>query len=189
MDAEYSRGLGGDPVDVIASIFERQKAFAEHAFDQLHDEGFFRVLDPGLNSVAVIARHMAGNLASRWTDFLITDGEKPTRDRDAELAVLDPVPDERAVVRAEVMRDWRAGWSVLFDTLASLSADDLKKTVLIRSKPHTAFAAALRQIDHYSFHVGQINIIARQIVGTDRWHWFTVAPGGTAELNRRLMGS
>lgn len=188
MDAEYAKGLGGDSVAVIAAIFERQKAFAEHAFDQLDDEGFFQILAPGLNSVAVIARHVAGNLASRWTDFLTTDGEKPTRDRDAELAVLAPDAAARSALRAGINRDWEAGWATLFATLGTLSANDLERTVLIRSKPHTALAAALRQIDHYSFHVGQINIIARQIVGTANWRWFTVPPGGTGELNKRLMG-
>ncbi|MEO0631910.1 MAG: DUF1572 family protein [Planctomycetota bacterium] len=188
MDAEFAKGLGGDPVAVIGAIFERQKAFAEHAFEQLDDEGFFKVLAPGLNSVAVIARHIASNLASRWTDFLTTDGEKSTRNRDAELAALAPDAASRSAIRAGVMRDWEAGWATLFATLDTLSANDLERTVLIRSKPHSAFAAALRQIDHYSFHVGQINIIARQIVGTANWHWFTVPPGGTAALNSRLMG-
>ncbi|MEO1585578.1 MAG: DUF1572 family protein [Planctomycetota bacterium] len=188
MDAEYAKGLGGDPTAVIAAIFERQKAFAEHAFDQLDDAGFFRILAPGLNSVAIIARHVAGNLTSRWTDFLTTDGEKPTRNRDAELTALDPEAGARSAIRVGIMRDWEAGWSTLFATLGTLSANDLNRTVLIRSKPHTAFAAALRQVDHYSFHAGQINMIARQIVGTHNWQWFTVPPGGSGELNRRLMG-
>lgn len=180
----YESELPLDTLAVWRQIFDRQRAFAEHAFGQLDDAGFFRVLAPGLNSVAVIANHVAGNLHSRFTDFLTTDGEKPDRDRDSEFVVPDPSP----AARAEIMRRWDAGWATLFTTLDSLTPDDLSRTVLIRAVPHPVHAAVLRQLDHYSFHVGQINVIARQIVGTDRWKWFTLPPGGTKAFNERLMG-
>ncbi len=184
MSHTYESAPPSDSLALWRSIFERQKAFAEHAFGQLDDGGFFRVIAPGLNSVAVIANHMAGNMRSRFTDFLTSDGEKPDRDRDSEFASLDA----STATRATVMDRWDAGWATLFGTLEALGPDDLARTVTIRSVPHTVNAAVLRQIDHYSFHVGQINVIARQVVGTDRWSWFTLPPGGTAEFNRRLMG-
>lgn len=184
--AKYSfeHELPADLLMICRQLFDRQKAFAEHAFTQLDDEGFFRVLAPGLNSVAVIANHIAGNLRSRFTDFLTTDGEKPDRDRDAEF--MPPQPS--AAARAEIMARWDAGWSTLFATLDALTPADLHRTVLIRAVPHPVHAAMLRQIDHYAFHVGQINILARMIVGTENWKWFTLPPGGTKAFNERLMG-
>lgn len=184
MSHAYDTALPSDTVEVWRQIFTRQRSFAEHAFTQLDDEGFFRVLAPGLNSVAVIANHLAGNLRSRFTDFLTTDGEKPDRDRDAEF--IPPQPS--AAARAEIMARWDAGWSTLFTTLNALTPADLHRTVLIRAVPHPVHAAILRQIDHYSFHIGQINILARMIVGTEHWKWFTLPPGGTKAFNERLMG-
>lgn len=180
----YDQPLPSDVIAVWREVFARQKAFAEHAFAQLDDEGFFRVLAPGLNSVAVIANHVAGNLRSRFTDFLTTDGEKPDRDRDSEFVVPEPSPQARAAVMAR----WDAGWSALFATLDALTPADLHRTVLIRAVPHPVHAAVLRQIDHYAFHVGQINVIARMVVGTEHWKWFTIPPGGTRAFNERLMG-
>lgn len=184
MNHAYDSALPTDSVEVWRHVFTRQKAFAKHAFTQLDDEGFFRVLAPGLNSVAVIANHLAGNLRSRFTDFLTTDGEKPDRDRDAEF--IPPQPS--AAARAEIMARWDAGWSTLFATLNALTPADLHRTVLIRAVPHPVHAAMLRQIDHYAFHVGQINILARMIVGTEYWKWFTLPPGGTKAFNESLMG-
>lgn len=170
------------------AVFTRQKAFAEHAFNQLDDPAFFRALAPGLNPVAVIARHMAGNLLSRWTNFLTTDGEKQTRDRDAELAPYpaDMTPPQRAATRAQVMADWDRGWAALFAALDSLTEADLARTVTIRTVEHSVALAIMRQLDHYAFHVGQINTIARALVGTDNWKWFTLPPGTTAAFNAEL---
>ncbi len=184
MDTRFTTALPSDLLPAIHALFTRQRSFAEHAFTQLDDEAFFRVLAPGLNSVGVIANHIAGNLRSRFTDFLTTDGEKPDRDRDAEL--IPPQPS--AAARAKVMARWDAGWSTLFATLDALTPDDLHRTVLIRAVPHPVHAAILRQIDHYAFHVGQINILARMMVGTEHWKWFTLPPGGTKAFNERLMG-
>ncbi len=170
------------------AVFTRQKAFAEHAFAQLDDAQFFTAIAPGLNSVAVIARHMTGNLLSRWTDFLTTDGEKDSRDRDAELApfAADMTPRQQSVERHQIMLDWDLGWVCLFMTLASLTEADLARTVTIRTVEHSVSLAIMRQLDHYAFHVGQINTIARALVGTDNWKWFTLPPGATAEFNKKL---
>jgi len=184
----YQAPLPNDMIAVWKQLFERQRAFAMHAFDQLDDEQFFAILAPGLNSCAIIANHLAGNMLSRWTDFLTTDGEKPTRDRDHEF---DPptvhTADERAKIRAQIMQRLDQGWSVLFEALGSLTQADLSKTITIRTVEHPVHAAVLRQIDHYSFHIGQINIIARQLVGTEHWTWFTLAPGATKAFNQSLM--
>ncbi len=187
-EAGYESGLAGDLVSTWRAVFERQRAFAEHAFEQLDDERFFAVVAPGLNSVAVIARHMGGNMLSRWTDFLTTDGEKDTRDRDAELAPFAPsmTPEQRREARARVMDVWARGWAALLAALDGLTEADLSRTVTIRGAPHAVHAAIARQLDHYAFHVGQINVIARQLVGTDRWVWFTLPPGGTREFNERM---
>lgn len=185
MNHSYGDVLPEDMLQVWIQIFERQKAFGEHAFDQLADEQFFAVLAPGLNSCAIIANHIAGNQISRWTDFLTTDGEKPTRDRDTEF---DPPANHSPEERAKIMARWERGWAALFGTLDSLTVDDLSKIVKIRGVDHPVHAAVLRQIDHSSFHIGQINIIARQLVGTENWQWFTLAPGATKAFNKELMG-
>jgi hypothetical protein len=184
-NTQYATPLPNDLIAVWISVFERQKAFGEHAFKQLSDDQFFTVLTPGLNSCAIIANHLAGNMISRFTDFLTTDGEKPNRDRDSEFdAPSTHTPEERA----RIMARWEQGWGVLLGTLGSLTMDDIGKTVTIRSVPHPVHAAIARQLDHYSFHIGQINIIVRQLVGTDRWQWFTLPPGGTRAFNDKLMG-
>jgi len=185
MSSDFTSPLPSSAVAVWRQVFDRQKAFGEHAFNQLSDEQFFAILAPGLNSCAIIANHIAGNQKSRWTDFLTTDGEKPTRDRDSEF---DPPARHTAEERARIMVRWEQGWATLFGTLDSLTDDDLSKIVKIRGVDHPVHAAVARQIDHYSFHIGQINIIARQLVGTDKWQWFTLAPGATKAFNKELMG-
>ncbi|RMH10386.1 MAG: DUF1572 domain-containing protein [Planctomycetota bacterium] len=175
-----------DPIASARAVFARQRAFAEHALDQLSDQQFFTVLAPGLNSAAVLVRHMAGNMLSRWSAFLTTDGEKPTRDRDAELAPLCPPEQEQARVRAQLMQQWQQGWETLFDAIEGLTEADLLRTVTIRTVKHSVALALARQLDHYAFHIGQLNIIARALVGTDRWEWFTLPPGGTKAFNAAL---
>ncbi|MGV6814319.1 MAG: DUF1572 family protein [Phycisphaerales bacterium] len=184
-NTQYTNPLPSDTIALWCQVFTRQRAFAMHAFDQLDDAQFFTILAPGLNSCAIIANHLAGNMLSRWTDFLTTDGEKPTRDRDHEF---EHPTQHTADERAKIMARFDDGWQVLFNTLEALMPEDLGKVITIRSVEHTVNAAVIRQIDHYSFHIGQINIIARQLVGTDRWQWFTLAPGATKAFNRQLMG-
>ncbi|MBX3323428.1 MAG: DUF1572 family protein [Phycisphaeraceae bacterium] len=186
MDAaasHYATPLPDDLIAVWRQVFERQQAFAEHAMKQLDDEGFFRAPGPGMNSIAIIVQHMAGNMLSRWTDFLTTDGEKPSRDRDAEFIAPEPTSSSRAALMAR----WNTGWAALSATLDALTPADLGRIVPIRSVPHPVHAAIARQLDHYAYHVGQINLIARLIVGTDRWQWFTIAPGATSAFNAKLF--
>jgi len=182
---QYQSPLPSDTIAVWKGVFQRQRAFALHAFDQLDDEQFFAIHAPGLNSCAIIANHLAGNMRSRWRDFLTTDGEKPDRDRDTEF---DPPAPHTAEERAKIMERFERGWSTLFETLDHLTPADLNKVVKIRTVDHPVHAAIVRQIDHYSFHIGQINIIARQLVGTENWNWFTLAPGATKAFNAKLMG-
>ncbi|MDF1869436.1 MAG: DUF1572 family protein [Phycisphaerales bacterium] len=184
-NSQYTKPIPSDSISVWKQVFERQKSFGEHAFNQLNDEQFFAILAPGLNSCAIIANHIAGNAMSRWTDFLTTDGEKANRDRDSEFAAPSQHTTEE---RTRIMARWERGWGTLFGTLDSLVADDISKIVTIRKVDHPVHAAIARAIDHYSFHIGQINIIARQLVGTDQWKWFTIAPGGTKAFNQKLMG-
>jgi len=183
---QYQSPFPSDTIALWKGVFQRQRAFALHAFDQITDEQFFAILAPGLNSCAIIANHLAGNMLSRWTDFLTTDGEKTDRNRDTEF---EPPAQHTAKERARIMERFEQGWSTLFSTLDAITAEDLSKTITIRSVEHTVNAAVIRQIDHYSFHIGQLNIIARQLVGTDNWKWFTLAPGTTKAFNEKLMGS
>lgn len=185
INSQYSQPLPSDSIEVWTQVFKRQKTFGEHAFNQMSDEQFFAILAPGLNSCGIIANHIGGNLLSRWTDFLTTDGEKPTRDRDSEFA---PPAEHSSAQRIEIMERWERGWETLFATLRSLGPEDLNTIVQIRKVDHPVHAAVARAMDHYSFHIGQINIIARQLVGTDRWQWFTLPLGGTEAFNRSLMG-
>ena len=155
---------------------------------QLSDADFFARPSLGrgtnVNSVAIIVQHLAGNMASRWTDFLASDGEKPWRDREAEFAEPDPT----SASRDDLVRQWAKGWDLLLDTVAQLNEDDLNATVTIRSKPHSVVAALLRQLDHYATHVGQIVTTARLFVPESEWRYFTLRPGETAAFNAAMTG-
>lgn len=145
--------------------FRRQKAMADRAMAQLHGEDWHAALDPESNSIAVIVQHVAGNLRSRWTDFLTTDGEKPDRDRDGEFedASLDPTA---------LKASWEEGWDVLFTSLTALSADDLTSTVTIRGEPNSVARAVVRALDHAAGHVGQIVMLAKHWRGEE---WQTLS--------------
>jgi hypothetical protein len=159
--------------------FRKTKAYAEKAFAQLRDEDFFVRLNDQQSSIAAYIRHVAGNMRSRWTDFLTTDGEKPDRDRENEFA-------ETAVPRADLLATWEAGWHTLFAALESLQPGDLERTVLIRKEPHSVIQAIIRQIAHYTWHVGQIVLLAKHIK-TNRhepWNYMTIPPGGSQAFNR-----
>lgn len=170
------------PLAAAAIVFARQRVFAEHCFAQLSDEQFLHrpatTTGDAMNSVAQIANHIAGNLKSRFTNFLAEDGEKPWRNREAEFGEVTD--------RDAVMRHWAEGWDVLGDCLASLGEDDLQKTVTIRQVPHSVAMAITRQVDHYGYHVGQIAFIGRMLVGDAKWQWFTLAPGDTQAFNDAL---
>ena len=167
-------------IDEAIATFRSQKRLAEQALVQLSDEQLRTPLDADTNSVAVIMKHVAGNMVSRWTDFLTTDGEKPDRDRDAEFV-------DAFGSRAEITACWEAGWACLFRTLGALSDDDLSRTVRIRAEAGTATWAILRQVSHYGYHVGQIVLVARLLV-KDRWQVITIPRGGSTAFNERVTG-
>jgi hypothetical protein len=131
------------------------KELADKALAQIRDEDLTVTLDPESNSLAIIVQHLAGNLRSRWTDFLTSDGEKPDRDRDAEFESHD------GTTRAALLASWEDGWGCLLGTLDGLAAEDLGKTVFIRSEPHTAVQAINRGLTHAAYHVGQIVLLSK----------------------------
>src|SRR5215210_2776145 len=146
--------------------FEKMKRLAEGALAQAADDQLNVAIDPESNSLSVIVKHMAGNLRSRFTDFLTTDGEKPNRDRDGEFEIAGPV------ARQAMMGDWEQSWRVLFDALEKLTPADLDRVVTIRGEPHTIIQALNRQLTHHSYHVGQIVFLAKHLQSTE---WKTLS--------------
>jgi hypothetical protein len=161
----------------VVAEFRGLKRLADKAVAQVNDEEFFRAVDPESNSIAVIMKHMAGNMRSRWTDFLTTDGEKPDRRRDSEFLVEGE--DRRAI---EEM--WEAGWRSLFGALAPLEPDDLTRNVLIRREPHTVVEAVNRQLTHYGEHVGQIIFLAKHLKSSG-WKTLSIPRGQSAAFNKK----
>lgn len=144
---------------------------------QLRDEDFFVTLDPESNSIAVLVKHLAGNMRSRFTDFLTTDGEKPDRFRDREFEVT------ATPARADVMRWWEDGWSVVIGTIESLKPEDVMRTVTIRDEPHTVLQAINRQVAHYAAHVGQIVFLAKHLRSSE-WKSLTIPRGRSEEFKK-----
>ena len=159
--------------------FRALKDQADRALAQASDDAFFARLDDGSNSLAVLVAHMAGNALSRWTDFLTTDGEKSSRDRDAEFD-LDP-----RLTRADLMRQWEAGWQAVFAAVEPLTVTDLDRTITIRGEPHSVMQAILRQIRHYAYHVGQIVQLAKHYRGAD-WQTLSIPKGQSRQYDRAL---
>jgi len=149
--------------------FRRHKGLADRAMAQMSDDAFFRRPAPQVNSVAIIVKHLAGNLLSRWTAFLTTDGEKPSRDRDGEFLVTD---DD---TRQNLLAAWEQGWDAVFGALNGMTAADLAKTVTIRGESHTVVQATLRGMTHAAYHVGQILYLVRLLEPGSEW--LTIAPG------------
>ena len=162
------------------SSFRNAKKLAERAIEQVSDEEFFATIDEEANSIALIVKHVAGNLRSRWTDFLTTDGEKPDRDRDTEFEVI-------ADTRESLMQFWEDGWQILFDSLEPLTEEDFSKTVTIRSEPHSIVEAINRQLTHYSYHVGQIVLLAKHF-RSNEWKTLSIAKNRSADFNREKSG-
>ena len=163
--------------------FQQYKTLADRALAQLSDAEWLHQPAPGSNSAAVIVQHMAGNLRSRFTDFLTTDGEKPTRRRDAEFEE----PTDVAAVPA-LRQEWEAAWQVLFDLLAELQPTDLLRTVPIRSEPHTVLAAVQRQVAHYASHVGQLVQLAKIIRG-QKFQSLSIARGQSEQFNQTMSSA
>lgn len=175
MDAELAKHYLEDAL----SNFRDYKKLAEGAFEQVKDEEFFVALDEEANSLAVIVRHMSGNMLSRWTDFLTTDGEKPDRNRDMEFVIAPET------TRDEVMARWEKGWTCLFDALEALQPEDTLKKVLIRGEEHTVVEAINRQLTHYSYHTGQLVFLAKHFRST-AWKSLSVPRNRSAEFNAHM---
>ncbi len=159
----------GPLISSLLAEFRRHKQLADSALEQLDDEQFFRLHGQHVNSIALIVKHLAGNLASRWTNFLTSDGEKENRNRDGEFIVTDRDS------RHQLTKDWETGWNILFDAVENLSTVDLDRLVTIRGEPHTVFQAIVRGLAHAAYHTGQI-VYLRRLMQPDA-PWLTIAPG------------
>jgi Protein of unknown function (DUF1572) len=161
-------------------LFRHYKKLAERALAQCPDEALLNTLDGESNCIGVIVKHVAGNMRSRWKDFLTTDGEKPDRNRDMEF-------EEPPKTRAELMEMWEAGWKYMFDALEPLQEADLARTVTIRTEPHSVMQAINRQMAHYSYHIGQITYLAKHYAAeTGKWTAVTVPRRKSAEFNAKV---
>lgn len=160
--------------DAIKS-FRGYKTLAEKAIEQVTDEEFFAVIDAESNSIAVIVKHIAGNLHSRWRDFLTSDGEKADRHRDTEFELTNDS-------RESLMQFWESGWRTLFDSVEPLTESDMATTVTIRGEPHTVVEALNRQLTHYSYHVGQIVFLAKHLKSSE-WRNLSVPRNRSAAFN------
>ncbi|MGB5012680.1 MAG: DUF1572 family protein [Pyrinomonadaceae bacterium] len=160
------------------SSFRNYKKMAERAVEQVSDEEFFALIDVEANSIALIVKHVAGNLRSRWTDFLTTDGEKDFRKRDTEFELIGDT-------RESLMQFWENGWQVLFNSIEPLTVEDFSRTVTIRGEPHTVVEAINRQLTHYAYHVGQIVLLAKHFRSAD-WKTLSVPKNRSADFNRFL---
>ena len=160
------------------TLFQYYKKLGEGAMSQVSDEQLSATLDDEANSIAIVVKHMAGNMRSRWTDFLTTDGEKPNRDRDGEF--VDPPATRKALLAA-----WDDGWSRLFSALEPLSDTDLGRTVTIRGEAHSVMQAINRQVAHYAHHVGQVVLLAKHFAH-DHWKSLSIPRNRSAEFNQKV---
>jgi hypothetical protein len=174
--------LGRHYLDDALRELRKYKAFAERAAAQVEDEAWFRTLDPESNSIALVMKHMTGNMRSRWTDFLTTDGEKPSRNRDSEFVTEDS--DTAASIRER----WEDGWARVFEAIEALEPADLGKTITIRGEKHTVLQAINRQLTHYASHVGQIVFLAKHLAG-DRWETLSIPRGKSLQFDVSKSGA
>ncbi|HZD93880.1 MAG TPA: DUF1572 family protein [Candidatus Sulfotelmatobacter sp.] len=162
--------------DEVRRSFRGYKRLAEGALAQIEDRDFFRLPDPESNSAALIVKHVAGNLRSRWKDFLTTDGEKPDRNRDQEFLLM---PED---TRQDLARRWEESFQIVFDVIESLTPEDFSRTVTIRGEPHTILQAMNRSLTHTSYHVGQILYVGKYLRGA-AWTMLSIPKGKSAEFN------
>ncbi len=161
-------------------LFRYYRKLGERAIEQCPDEGLSAILDTESNSIAIIVKHMAGNMRSRWTDFLTTDGEKADRHRDMEF-------EEPPKTRTEILALWERGWKILFEALEPVTDADLTRTVTIRTEPHSVMQAINRQMAHYSYHVGQIAFLAKHFAAdSGKWTALTVPRRKSDDFNARV---
>ena len=165
-------------IEDALAVFRQYKLLGERALQQVSDENLFASLDEESNSIAIIVKHITGNMRSRWTDFLTTDGEKPSRNRDGEF--VDPPS-----TRDALMREWEDGWARVFRAIDPLTDADLTRTVTIRGEAHSVMQAINRQLSHYPMHVGQIILLAKHYAG-DQWQTLSVPRNRSAEFNRKV---
>jgi hypothetical protein len=163
----------------VLSRFHRLKELGDRAIDQVSDEQFFTTLNSEDNSIAIIAKHMAGNMRSRWTRFLESDGEKPDRHRDREFEI------DLKTTRSTIIKDWETGWSLLFTAVNALHPQDMDVKVRIRGNHYTVLEALNRQLIHYALHVGQIIMLAKHFA-SDKWTTLSIPRGQSEEYNRRM---
>lgn len=159
----------------IKKQFLYYKLLGEKTFDQISEEKLFSKYNEDSNSIAIIVKHLHGNMMSRWTDFLSSDGEKEWRDRDGEF-------DEGVETKEEMLKLWSAGWACLFDALESLKEEDLSKTIYIRNQGHTVIEAIIRQLAHYPYHVGQIVFIGKMFAD-DHWQSLSIPKNTSKDYN------
>ena len=167
-------------MSAIINAFEANKRLADRAVEQVPDDRLHVALDAHTNSIAVIMKHVAGNLTSRWTDFLTTEGEKPGRNRDDEFV-------DSFSSRTELLDCWERGWACLLKSLKSLTPEDFGKTVMIRGEPHTVPLALERSLGHTCYHIGQIVQVARVHAG-EKWDTLTIPKGGSEQFNKASWG-
>ena len=172
--------IAAEFLSAIINAFEANKRLADRAVEQVPDAKLHAALDANTNSVAVMMKHVAGNLASRWTDFLTTDGEKPWRNRDEEFV-------DTFGSRAELLEAWERGWACLLTALKSLKGEDLERTVLIRGERHSVPLALERSLGHTCYHIGQIVQVARIHAG-EKWNTLTIPKGGSEQFNKAHWG-
>lgn len=174
-----SQPLGQHYLDDALQTFRDYKQLGEGALAQISDEDFFKTIDKETNSIAVNMKHMAGNMISRWTDFLTTDGEKPERDRDIEFVMLP------GTTKDEMLAYWEKGWRCVFDAIGPLQPEDLMRTAMIRGQEHTVVQMINRQLAHYAYHTGQIVFVAKHFKSTE-WQSLSVPKDKSAEFNAYL---
>jgi len=173
------QSIGAHFLEDVLRTFRDYKRLAERAFAQIEETDFFRTIDEESNSIAVNMKHMAGNMISRWTDFLTTDGEKPERNRDLEFVMLPET------TKTEMIAYWEKGWQRTFDAIEPLRPEDLMRTVTIRGQDHTVVQAINRQIAHYAYHVGQIVYLAKHFKSNE-WQSLSVPKNRSSEFNKFL---
>jgi hypothetical protein len=165
------------PEDAL-TLFRYYKKLAERALEQVTDEQLLTVLDGEANSIAIIVKHMAGNMRSRWMDFLTSDGENPDRNRESEF-------EDPPGTREALMKLWEQGWNYLFTAIEPLSQADMDRTITIRGEAHSVMQAINRQMGHYSYHCGQVVFLAKHLQH-EGWKSLTIPRGKSADFNRRV---
>jgi hypothetical protein len=169
-------------IDDMVLQLKKLKGQAEKAVAQIDDDRFFVVLDPEANSIAIIMKHVAGNMRSRWTNFLTSDGEKPDRNRDGEFVVRSQDS------RADIMQAWEDGWKRTLEAISGLAPGDLSRTIHVRGEAHSVLEAINRQVCHYAAHVGQIVLLAKHYAGSD-WQTLSIPRGKSQEFDVSKQGA